>query len=71
MSKAFVCLFALCAVGTVSGLSAAAQPGANIYVLEKTVPLPGEGGWDYVTGTGGCQRINDTFVQLFLGKPTN
>ena len=57
MSKAFVCLFALCAVGTVSGLSAAAQPGANIYVLEKTVPLPGEGGWDYVTVDSDARRI--------------
>jgi DNA-binding beta-propeller fold protein YncE len=39
------------------GLAARPQSGAMRYVLEKAVPLPGEGGWDYVSVDSDARRI--------------
>jgi YVTN family beta-propeller protein len=52
-----VCLTAFSTLVLAPGLSAGPQPGASRYVLEKTVPLPGEGGWDYVTVDSDARRI--------------
>src|SRR5258708_39759855 len=38
-------------------LSAAPSPGASGYKVIKTVPLGGEGGWDYVYVDSGARRL--------------
>lgn len=47
-----VCLVALAALGPGLNPQAAAQ-----YRVEKTIPLPGEGGWDYVIVDSDARRI--------------
>src|SRR5947199_5277554 len=38
-------------------LSAAPSPGASGYKVIKTIPLGGEGGWDYVYVDSGARRV--------------
>ena len=45
--------FCMCA----TRLSAAPAPGASGYKVIKTVPLGGEGGWDYVYVDSGARRV--------------
>lgn len=47
--------FFLCAASL--PLSAAPSPGASGYKVIKTVPLGGEGGWDYVYVDSGARRV--------------
>src|SRR5690349_20751045 len=38
-------------------LSAALLPGATVYKIQARYPVPGTGGWDYVTLDGAARRI--------------
>src|SRR5690348_15248380 len=50
-------LFASALVFAVLGTRAAAKPGASGYHVIKTVPVPGDEGWDYVYVDSDARRV--------------
>ena len=53
--SAFIVALVLIALGI--ALHAAPNPGPSGYQLTRTIPLPGEGGWDYVAVDSDARRI--------------
>jgi DNA-binding beta-propeller fold protein YncE len=49
--------FALVLLSLTTALAAVAQPAPGAYHLARTIPLGGEGGWDYITADAAAHRL--------------